>query len=125
MDSKKEQALSPLGKIERREIVEEMKASYIDYAMSVIVARALPVVINLLKTLPLIIRYSEARMSRAGGIMLQDIERETVDFVDNYDGNRKEPSVLPSPLPQLLLNGTLGIAVGMMTNIPPHNMGED
>ncbi len=196
MDNKKEQALSPLGKIEGREIVEEMKTSYIDYAMSVIVARALPDVRDGLKPVhrrilfvmheeglthgakfrksatvvgnslgryhphgdisvydalvrmaqdfsmryPLIdgqgnfgsvdgdpaasMRYSEARMSSIGEKMLEDIERETVDFVDNYDATRKEPSVLPSPLPQLLLNGTLGIAVGMMTNIPPHNIGE-
>ena len=176
--------------------MEEMKASYIDYAMSVIVARALPDVRDGLKPVhrrilfvmheeglthgakfrksatvvgntlgryhphgdisvydalvrmaqdfsmryPLIdgqgnfgsvdgdpaasMRYSEARMSHVGEIMLQDIEKETVDLVENYDGTRKEPSVLPSPVPQLLLNGTLGIAVGMMTNIPPHNMGE-
>jgi DNA gyrase subunit A len=193
-DSK--QSISSIGKIEDREIVEEMKASYIDYAMSVIVARALPDVRDGLKPVhrrilfvmheeglthgakfrksatvvgnclgryhphgdisvydalvrmaqdfsmryPLIdgqgnfgsvdgdpaasMRYSEARMSHVGEVMLQDIEKETVDLVDNYDGTRKEPSVLPSPLPQLLLNGTLGIAVGMMTNIPPHNMGE-
>ena len=56
--------------------------------------------------------------------MLQDIGKDTVNFMDNYDGTRKEPVVLPSPLPQLLLNGTLGIAVGMATNIPPHNIRE-
>ena len=69
-------------------------------------------------------RYSEARMARLGELTLQDIEKDTVDFVDNYDGTRREPTVLPSPLPQLLLNGTLGIAVGMATNIPPHNLTE-
>ncbi|MDZ4231664.1 MAG: DNA gyrase subunit A, partial [Candidatus Pacearchaeota archaeon] len=69
-------------------------------------------------------RYTEARMSRSGDLMLQDISKGTVDFVDNYDGTRKEPVVLPSPLPQLLLNGTLGIAVGMATNIPSHNLNE-
>ena len=56
--------------------------------------------------------------------LLKDIEKNTVDFIDNYDGTRKEPTVLPSPLPQLLLNGSLGIAVGMATNIPPHNLSE-
>jgi len=69
-------------------------------------------------------RYTEARLSRIGEAILEDIEKNTVDFIDNYDGTRKEPSVLPSPLPQLLLNGSLGIAVGMATNIPPHNLGE-
>ena len=56
--------------------------------------------------------------------MLKDIEKNTVDFTPNYDGTRKEPVVLPSPLPQLLLNGSFGIAVGMATNIPPHNLSE-
>jgi DNA gyrase subunit A len=69
-------------------------------------------------------RYTECKLSKVGELMLQDIEKDTVNFVDNYDGTRKEPSVLPSPLPQLLLNGTLGIAVGMATNIPPHNLTE-
>ncbi len=69
-------------------------------------------------------RYTEAKLSKIGEAMLQDIEKDTVNFVDNYDGTRKEPSVLPSPLPQLLLNGSLGIAVGMATNIPPHNLTE-
>ncbi|MEK7542353.1 MAG: DNA gyrase subunit A, partial [Patescibacteria group bacterium] len=73
---------------------------------------------------PAAMRYSEARMSRQGEAMLQDIGKDTVNFMDNYDGTRKEPMVLPSPLPQLLLNGTLGIAVGMATNIPPHNSRE-
>lgn len=67
---------------------------------------------------------TEARMSKIGEEILKDIEKDTVDFTDNYDGTRKEPRVLPSPLPQLLLNGSLGIAVGMATSIPPHNLGE-
>ena len=184
------------NKVEPREIVEEMRGSYIDYAMSVIVARALPDVRDGLKPVhrrilfamqeeglthgakfrkcatvvgstlgryhphgdisvydalvrmaqdfsmryPLIdgqgnfgsidgdpaaaMRYSEARMSRMGEAMLADIGRDMVNFMDNYDGTRKEPMVLPSPVPQLLLNGTLGIAVGMATNIPPHNIRE-
>ncbi|MCH8048672.1 DNA gyrase subunit A, partial [Patescibacteria group bacterium] len=185
-----------IGTVEPREIVEEMRESYLDYAMSVIVARALPDVRDGLKPVhrrilftmhedglthtakyrksatvvgstlgkyhphgdtavydslvrmaqdfelryPLIdgqgnfgsidgdsaaaMRYSEARMSKIGEEMLRDIDKDTVDFIDNYDGTRKEPVVLPSPVPQLLLNGTLGIAVGMATNIPPHNLRE-
>ncbi|MDO8633241.1 MAG: DNA gyrase subunit A [Candidatus Wildermuthbacteria bacterium] len=185
-----------IGAVKDREIVEEMRTSYLDYAMSVIVARALPDVRDGLKPVhrrilfamqeeglthtakfrksatvvgavlgryhphgdvavydsmvrmaqdfsmryPLVegqgnfgsidndpaaaMRYTEARMSRIGELILQDIEKDTVDFIDNYDGTRKEPIVLPSPLPQLLLNGTLGIAVGMATNIPPHNLTE-
>ncbi len=73
---------------------------------------------------PSAMRYSEARLSKLGEMMLQDIQKETVDFISNYDGTKKEPTVLPSPVPQLLLNGSLGIAVGMATNIPPHNIGE-
>ncbi|MFH1643537.1 MAG: DNA gyrase subunit A, partial [Patescibacteria group bacterium] len=69
-------------------------------------------------------RYTESRLSRIGEIMLDDINKETVDFIDNYDGTKQEPTVLPSPIPQLLLNGSLGIAVGMATNIPPHNLTE-
>ena len=185
-----------IGKIEKREITQEMRSSYIDYAMSVIVARALPDVRDGLKPVhrrilyamhedglthsakyrksatvigstlgryhphgdtavydalarmaqdfslryllidgqgnfgsidgdpPAAMRYTECRMSRVGEEMLRDIEKDTVDFVDNYDATRKEPMVLPSPVPQLLLNGTLGIAVGMATNIPPHNLSE-
>ncbi|MCH8987134.1 hypothetical protein IIA94_03155 [Patescibacteria group bacterium] len=185
-----------IGKVETREISQEMRSSYIDYAMSVIVARALPDVRDGLKPVhrrilyamhedglthgakyrksatvigstlgryhphgdtavydalarmaqdfslryplidgqgnfgsidgdpPAAMRYTECRMSRVGEEMLRDIEKDTVDFVDNYDGTRKEPTVLPSPVPQLLLNGTLGIAVGMATNIPPHNLSE-
>jgi len=69
-------------------------------------------------------RYTESRLSKIGEEMLRDIGKDTVDFRPNYDGTKKEPIVLPSPLPQLLLNGSLGIAVGMATNIPPHNLSE-
>lgn len=184
------------GLIKPRPITEEMQSSYIDYAMSVIVSRALPDVRDGLKPVhrrilyamhemglahaakfrksatvvgetmgklhphgdaaiydslarmaqdfslryPLIagqgnfgsvdgdppsaMRYTEVKLSKVGEKMLKDIEKNTVDFVDNYDGTRKEPTVLPSPLPQLLLNGSLGIAVGMATNIPTHNLSE-
>ncbi|MBP6911836.1 MAG: DNA topoisomerase 4 subunit A, partial [Candidatus Pacebacteria bacterium] len=179
-----------------RGIVEEMKESYISYAMSVITSRALPDVRDGLKPVhrrilfamhemgltssaktrksatvvgevlgkyhphgdvavydsmvgmvqdfslryPLIIgqgnfgsidgdgaaahRYTEAKMSKYATVILQDIERETVNFRANYDNTRKEPVVLPAVVPNLLLNGTLGIAVGMATNIAPHNMNE-
>jgi DNA gyrase subunit A len=189
--------LAEIGYVKPREIVEEMKESYIDYAMSVIVSRALPDVRDGLKPVhrrilytmleeglrhdaklrksatvvgstlgryhphgdqavydsairmaqdfslryPLIqgqgnlgsidnaseyaaMRYTEMRLSRIGEEMLKDIDKDIVDFVDNYDGTRKEPTVLPSPVPQLILNGSLGIAVGMATNIPPHNLSE-
>lgn len=191
-----EKAGTEIGKIQPREIVEELKESYIDYAMSVIVARALPDARDGLKPVhrkilyamnelglgasakfrkcaavvgevmakyhphgdmaiydslvrmaqdfnmryPLIApqgnfgsidgdgaaasRYTEAKLSKLGEELLKDIEKDTVDFVDNYDGTKQEPAVLPSPLPQLLLNGSLGIAVGMATNIPPHNLTE-
>lgn len=69
-------------------------------------------------------RYTEARMQRIADEMLADIEKQTVDFRDNYDGSEQEPTVLPAKLPNLLLNGQIGIAVGMATNIPPHNLGE-
>ncbi|MFA5877844.1 MAG: DNA gyrase subunit A [Candidatus Staskawiczbacteria bacterium] len=196
MTAKKIEKNTAIGQVQDREIVTEMKDSYIDYAMSVIVARALPDVRDGLKPVhrrilyamledglrhdakyrksatavgsvlgryhphgdtavydslvrmaqdfslryPLIqgqgnfgsldgdsaaaMRYTECRLSTIGEEMLQDIEKETVDFTENYDGTRKEPKVLPSPLPQLLLNGSLGIAVGMATNIPPHNTTE-
>jgi len=185
-----------IGQIRPKDIVEEMRDSYIDYAMSVIVSRALPDIRDGLKPVhrrilyamhemgltssakfrksaavtgevlgkfhphgdapvyealvrmaqdfslryPLIQgqgnfgsidgdpaaaqRYTECRLSKIGEEMLKDIEKDTVDFMNNYDGTRKEPIVLPSPLPQLLLNGSLGIAVGMATNIPPHNLSE-
>ncbi len=187
---------SKRGNVDQREIVTELKESYIDYAMSVIVSRALPDVRDGLKPVHRRIlyamgetglrssvkhrksmsvvgevlksyhphgdtavyesmvrmaqdfnmrymlvdgqgnfgsidgdgaaaaRYTECRMSKIGELMLQDIEKGTVNFIDNYDGTTKEPTVLPSPVPQLLLNGTLGIAVGMATNIPPHNLTE-
>ncbi|MBU4351122.1 DNA gyrase subunit A [Patescibacteria group bacterium] len=185
-----------IGKVESREIVQEMKESYIDYAMSVIVSRALPDVRDGLKPVqrrilfamsdeglthsakfrksanvigvvlgryhphgdsavydamvrmaqdfslryPLVqgqgnfgnidgdeaaaYRYTEARMSRIGEETLKDIEKNTVNFVDNYDGTKQEPQVLPSPVPNLLLNGSFGIAVGMATSIPTHNLRE-
>lgn len=69
-------------------------------------------------------RYTEARMSRISLEMLRDINKETVDFMDNFDGSEQEPVVLPSRFPHLLVNGSQGIAVGMATNIPPHNLGE-
>lgn len=69
-------------------------------------------------------RYTEVRMSKVAELMLQDIDKDTVEFLPNYDESLKEPSVLPAKFPQLLVNGTSGIAVGMATNIPPHNMGE-
>jgi DNA gyrase subunit A len=69
-------------------------------------------------------RYTEAKMSKLSAEMMRDIEKETVDLVPNYDSTRKEPTVLPAAVPALLLNGTLGIAVGMATNIPPHNLTE-
>lgn len=197
MANKEEKKLTNnIGRIKTREITEELKESYIDYAMSVIVARALPDVRDGLKPVhrrilyamleeglrhntkfrksanvtgtvlaryhphgdiavydslvrmaqdfslrypliqgqgnfgsidadpPAAQRYTECRLSAIGEETLRDIERNTVDFVDNYDGTRQEPTVLPSPLPQLLLNGSLGIAVGMATNIPPHNLSE-
>ncbi|MEK7583165.1 MAG: DNA gyrase subunit A [Patescibacteria group bacterium] len=184
------------GTIKPREIVTEMQDSYLDYAMSVIVARALPDVRDGFKPVhrrilyamhemglrpgakyqksakvvgyvlgqfhphgdtaaydsmvrmaqefslryPLVdgqgnfgsidgdgaaaYRYTEARLAPIAELMLQDIEKETVDFVDNFDGSTKEPTVLPSRIPNLLLNGSMGIAVGMTTNIPPHNLTE-
>lgn len=69
-------------------------------------------------------RYTEARMTRASSALLEDIDKETVNFRDNFDGSQQEPEVLPAKLPNLLLNGQVGIAVGMATNIPPHNLSE-
>jgi len=69
-------------------------------------------------------RYTEARMDKLGAELLADLEKDTVDFRDNYDGSEREPSVLPAKVPNLLLNGQMGIAVGMATNIPPHNLTE-
>ncbi len=185
-----------LGKVLPIRIEEEMKNSYIDYAMSVIVMRALPDVRDGLKPVhrrilyamheagmaankpykksarivgevlgkyhphgdssvydaivrlaqnfstryPLVdghgnfgsvdgdsaaaMRYTEVRMSRVAESMLEDIEKDTVDFVPNYDESLQEPTVLPAKIPNLLVNGSAGIAVGMATNIPPHNLGE-
>lgn len=73
---------------------------------------------------PAAMRYTEVRMAKMAEIMLEDIEKDTVDFVPNYDESLKEPSVLPSKVPAILINGSSGIAVGMATNIPPHNLGE-
>jgi DNA gyrase subunit A len=73
---------------------------------------------------PAAYRYTEAKMSKLSESLLEDIAKDTVDFSDNYDGTKEEPDVLPAAVPHLLLNGTLGIAVGMATNIPPHNLSE-
>ena len=73
---------------------------------------------------PAAMRYTEARLGKAGNELLADLDKETVDFRDNYDGKEQEPAVLPARLPNLLLNGQVGIAVGMATNIPTHNLGE-
>ena len=184
------------GKIIERDIEEEMKTAYIDYAMSVIVARALPDVRDGLKPVhrrilytmhedgltpdkpyrksattvgdvlgryhphgdasvydalvrlaqdfsmrymlvdghgnfgsidgdpPAAYRYTEARMSKIAEVMLTDIEKNTVDFMPNFDDRLQEPTVLPAQIPALLVNGSSGIAVGMATNIPPHNLTE-
>ena len=184
------------GKIIERNIETEMKTSYIDYAMSVIVSRALPDVRDGLKPVhrrilyamyedgitsdkpyrksantvgsvlgryhphgdssvydamvrmaqdfsmryplidghgnfgsvdgdaPAAMRYTEARMSKIAETMLEDIEKNTVDFMPNYDDRLQEPTVLPAKIPTLLINGSSGIAVGMATNIPPHNLSE-
>ena len=73
---------------------------------------------------PAAMRYTEIRMSQLAGEVLADLEKDTVDFIPNYDDSLKEPTVLPSRIPNLLINGAAGIAVGMATNIPPHNLGE-
>ncbi|MEO0868030.1 MAG: DNA gyrase subunit A, partial [Cyanobacteria bacterium J06642_11] len=74
---------------------------------------------------PAAMRYTESRLhALTSAALLQDIESETVDFADNFDGSQQEPTVMPARIPQLLLNGSSGIAVGMATNIPPHNLGE-
>lgn len=185
-----------IGNIEHVDIDHQMRSAYLDYAMSVIVARALPDARDGLKPVhrrilygmydmgirsntaykksarivgevlgkyhphgdlsvydamarmaqdfsmrymfvdgqgnfgsvdgdsPAAMRYTEARLSRIAEEMLVDIDKETVDFVDNFDGSLQEPLVLPARLPNLLLNGSSGIAVGMATNIPPHNLRE-
>src|SRR6056297_433559 len=73
---------------------------------------------------PAAMRYTEVRMAKIAHELLADIDKETVDFIDNYDGSESEPQVLPAQFPNLLVNGSSGIAVGMATNIPPHNLGE-
>ncbi|MGD8563945.1 MAG: DNA gyrase subunit A, partial [Desulfarculaceae bacterium] len=73
---------------------------------------------------PAAMRYTEVRMAKLAHEFLEDIEKETVEFADNYDGSLQEPLVLPTKVPNLLVNGAAGIAVGMATNIPPHNLGE-
>ncbi|MDR0571777.1 MAG: DNA gyrase subunit A [Rickettsiales bacterium] len=73
---------------------------------------------------PAAMRYTEARMKKISNALVDDLDKDTVDFFPNYDGNEREPSVLPARFPNLLVNGTVGIAVGMATNIPPHNLGE-
>jgi len=185
-----------INKIDKRELTTELQESYLDYAMSVIVSRALPDVRDGLKPVqrrilwgmwdagvsadakfrksadvvgevmgkyhphgdssiyqtivrmvqdfsfryPLCIgqgnwgsvdgdeaaamRYTETKLSRVSEGLLTDIDKETVDWVANYSGTKQEPKFLPAKLPQLLLNGTVGIAVGMATNIPPHNLNE-
>jgi len=184
------------GRIETRELEEEMRSSFLDYAMSVIVARALPDVRDGLKPVhrrvlyamhseglqptrprrksatvvgevmgsyhphgdqsiydtlvrmaqpfslryPLVdpqgnfgnidgypaaaMRYTECRLSAMAAELLRDIDQDTIDFGPNYDGSKQEPLVLPSRFPNLLVNGSSGIAVGMATNMPPHNLGE-
>src|SRR5207247_9461762 len=69
-------------------------------------------------------RYTEARLTAIAAEMLADIDKETVDFEDNYDGTQKQPHVLPAKIPNLLINGSSGIAVGRATNIPPHHLGD-
>ncbi len=198
MAKKEEQVLEPasIGHVAPRPIEREMQESYLDYAMSVIVARALPDVRDGLKPVhrrilyamseiglrstakyrksaavvgevlakyhphgdvavydsmvrmaqdfamryplvdgqgnfgsmdgdsPAAMRYTEARMTAIAEEILADIEKETVNWNDNYDATQKEPAVLPAKVPNLLINGTLGIAVGMATDMPPHNLGE-
>lgn len=190
------QELFSIGNIAPRSVTDEMEESYLDYAMSVIVSRALPDVRDGMKPVhrrilyamqeiglrssssfrksaavvgevlakyhphgdsavydsmvrmaqdfslryPLVrgqgnfgsidgdsaaaMRYTEAKMEKIADEILADIDKDTVDFAPNYDGRYKEPKVLPTRIPQLLLNGTMGIAVGMATNIPPHNLTE-
>src|SRR6266436_5898311 len=73
---------------------------------------------------PAAMRYTEARLSPIAAAMMEDLDKDTVDFIDNYDGKYREPLVLPCKFPNLLVNGSDGIAVGMATEIPPHNLGE-
>lgn len=191
-----ERQQTEFGLVEPLSITEEMKKAYLDYAMSVIVSRALPDARDGMKPVhrriiyamwsiglrsngkfrksanvvgevlgkyhphgdssvydamvrmaqefsmryPLVrgqgnfgsmdgdgaaaMRYTEAKLAAISEELIVDLEKNTVDFIPNYDGSQKEPKVLPAKLPNLLLNGTMGIAVGMATNIPPHNLGE-
>src|SRR5919198_940370 len=138
------------GRVETRELDQEVRTSFLDYAMSVIVSRALPDVRDGLKPVHRRVLYAmheaglqpnrptrksarvvgdamrntECRLSRMATELLRDIDADTVDFQPNYDESRREPSVLPARFPNLLVNGSAGIAVGMATNIPPHNLGE-
>src|SRR3546814_9355894 len=73
---------------------------------------------------PASMRYTEARLARTAMVLLNDLDKDTVDFQPNYDASREEPTVLPARFPNLLVNGAGGIAVGMATNIPPHHLGE-
>jgi len=73
---------------------------------------------------PAAMRYTEIRMAKIAGEMLADIDKETVEFIPNFDGTTEEPIILPTKIPNLMINGSAGIAVGMATNIPPHNLGE-
>src|SRR6266849_3506717 len=117
------------------DIEAEMKKSYLDYAMSVIIARALPDVRDGLKPVQrrILVAMNDLGLASNRGYrkcakisedILADLEKETVDFVPNFDQTREEPFVLPSRIPNLLVNGASGIAVGMATNIPPHNLRE-
>ncbi len=195
-ENSEKEAKTEYGLVKPQEIVEEMSRCYLDYAMSVIVSRALPDVRDGLKPVhrrilyamwsiglrsgakfrksatvvgevlgkyhphgdsavydsmvrmaqdfslryPLVkgqgnfgsmdgdgaaaMRYTEAKLAAIAEEMLFDIDKDTVNFIPNYDGSHKEPQILPAKLPQLLLNGSMGIAVGMSTNIPPHNLNE-
>src|ERR1039457_5332828 len=122
------------------DVAEEMRGSYLEYAYSVIYSRALPDARDGLKPVQRRIlyqmnqmglrraraamRYTEARLAAAAMEMVASIDEDTVDFRPNYDGQETEPEVLPAALPNLLVNGTAGIAVGMATNMAPHNLGE-
>src|SRR6266545_4253563 len=163
------------GRVEPRELEQEMRSSFLDYAMSVIVSRALPDVRDGLKPVhrrvlysmwaggnrpgdtaiydalvrlaqpfslryplvdgqgnfgsvdddpPAAMRYTEARLARLATELLEELDSDTVDFGPNYDESKREPLVLPARFPNLLVNGSSGIAVGMATNIPPHNLRE-
>ncbi len=118
---------------------EEMRRSYLDYAMSVIIGRAIPDIKDGLKPVlvdgqgnfgsidgdpPAAMRYTEVRMKKLASELMADIDKETVNFVPNYDDTLAMPEVLPAKFPNLLVNGGNGIAVGMATNIPPHNLAE-